>query len=118
MDFLSWNDLIAGHFFQPEMAGRRVYLFVTEDVLREVGGAEADVSDFISAVKAGPPNVTRQGLCQRALQIMEGWRAKNFPLYLQRRLGHNCLALEAPVQLYKWLQICRLCLTVILRNHN
>ena len=79
MDFLSWNDLIAAHFFQPEMAGRRVYLFVTEDVLREVGGAEAAVSDFISAVKAGPPNVTRQGLCQRALQIMEGWRAKTFP---------------------------------------
>jgi len=78
-DFLIWNDLIAEHFFRPDMAGRRVYLYVTEDVLRQVGGGKADFEDFVEAVKIGPPNLTRQGLCQRALQIAQDWRSKDFP---------------------------------------
>jgi len=79
MDFLRWNDSIAAHFFRLEMAGRRVFLFLTEDVLHEVSGGTAGVDDFMEAIKIGPPNVTRQGLCQRALQIMQGWRTLNFP---------------------------------------
>jgi hypothetical protein len=78
MDFQHWNDSIAAHFFRPEMAGRRVFLFVTEDALLEISKDSNGVTDFIEAVKAGPLNVTRQGLCQRALQIMQDWRSKHF----------------------------------------
>jgi len=78
MDFLRWNDLIAAHFFRPEMAGRRVFVFLTEDVLHEVSGGMLGVDDFVEAIKIGPPNVTRSGLCQRALQLMQGWRQHNF----------------------------------------
>jgi hypothetical protein len=78
MDFQHWNDSIAAHFFRPEMAGRRVFLFITEDVLLEISKDSNGVNDFIEAVKAGPPNITRQGLCQRALQIMQDWRSKHF----------------------------------------
>src|SRR5215211_7041218 len=78
MDFQHWNDSIASHFFRPEMAGRRVFLFITEDVLLEISKDSNGVNDFIEAVKAGPPNITRQGLCQRALQIMQDWRSKHF----------------------------------------
>lgn len=79
MDYLSWNDLIAGHFFRPEMAGRRVYLYVTEELLGEIGTRNADVGNFVDAVKVGPPGLTRQGLCQRALQTMQDWRSKGLP---------------------------------------
>jgi hypothetical protein len=78
MDFLRWNDSIAAHFFRQEMSGRRVFLFLTEDVLQEVSSGTAGVDDFMEAIRIGPPNVTRQGLCQRALQLMQGWRSLNF----------------------------------------
>ena len=76
MDYLAWNNLIAEHFFRPEMAGRRVYLYVTEELLGEIGGGNSSVDDFVEAVKVGPSGLTRQGLCQRALQTMQEWRSK------------------------------------------
>lgn len=87
MDYLDWNDRLAAHFFKPEMAGKRVHLYVNEDCLIEVGGqGEHSVSDFVEAVKTGPLWVTRhrQGICQKALQAMTDWRNRNlvYPPYL------------------------------------
>jgi len=44
MTFLEWNDKLAEHFFRPDMSGREVYLFVTEDLLNEL------VQGFATAV--------------------------------------------------------------------
>jgi hypothetical protein len=77
--YLLWNDAIASRFFSPEHAEEPVYLFVTQEVLAEVGQQlDEGPDDFIAAVRAGPPGVTRSGHCQRALQIAEGWRDRGF----------------------------------------
>lgn len=77
--YLSWNDALAGHFFSPAVAHEPVYLFVTGEVLDEVGGGLGGAQGFLDAVRTGPPGATRQGHCQRALQIAAGWRARGFP---------------------------------------
>lgn len=85
MNYLTWNDRITSNFFRPEMAGRRVHLFVTEDLINELGSPEGvDVRDFIESVKSGPPWVTRQGICQKALQSWHNWRGKglDYPPYV------------------------------------
>jgi hypothetical protein len=77
--YLEWNDLLASHFFQPASAGQPVYLFVTPELLGELGRQlGGGVGEFVAAVRGGPPGVTRSGHCQRALQIAEGWRAGRF----------------------------------------
>lgn len=84
MDYITWNDRVAAHFFRPEHEGRRIFLYVTPDVLVEIAGSDAAVSDFVTAVKSGPPGTTRQGLCQRALQTFDEWRNRGgvFPPYV------------------------------------
>jgi hypothetical protein len=84
MNYLNWNDRIASHFFRPEMAGRRVHLFVTEELISELGYPTAGVEDFIEAAKIGPQWVTRQGICQKALQSMHDWRNRDraYPPYI------------------------------------
>lgn len=59
------------------MAGRRVHVFVTEDLISELAHSKAGLDDFIQAVKLGPNWTTRQGLCQKALQCLESWRDRN-----------------------------------------
>jgi hypothetical protein len=83
--YLAWNNALAARFFRPEAAGQQVYLFVTEDAIEEVGRPlGGGVDDFIAALRAGPPGVTRTGHCQRALQVAERWRSRDtsYPPYL------------------------------------
>jgi hypothetical protein len=85
MTFLEWNDTIAGHFFREEKSGRTVYLYVTQKLIEELGSASgATPADFIAAMKAGPSWATRTGLCQKAIQSMEGWQARHlqWPPYI------------------------------------
>lgn len=87
MNYLQWNDAIGRHFFNSDRSGRRVFLFITEDLLNEIGSAAgADKSDFLRVVKKGPPWNTRQGhgICQHALQAYEEWRDRKleYPPYL------------------------------------
>ncbi len=85
MDYLRWNGLVAEHFFWPDMAGRRVHLYVTEELITELGSPYgADTADFVAAVKAGPPWATARGLCDKALESFEGWRKRELakPPYL------------------------------------
>jgi hypothetical protein len=89
-NYLEWNDRLAAHFFNAEMAGRPVYLFANNELISEIGRPIGGrVEDFVSAVKQGPPWVTHGELCQRALQALRGWRGKNrpFPPYV----GYLCL---------------------------
>ncbi|MEG4969241.1 hypothetical protein QUB11_21725 [Microcoleus sp. B6-A1] len=85
MDYLSWNNSIAAHFFKPEMAGSTVHLYVTEKLITDIGQERgADFSDFIAAIKTGPPGVTRQGLCVKALQSRDNWQQRelDYPPYI------------------------------------
>lgn len=78
--YLAWNDALTGRFFHPGASGQQVYLYVTEDVIVEVGDSLGGgaIDEFIAAVRAGPPGVTRAGHCQRALQVALGWRERGF----------------------------------------
>ncbi|MCI0627997.1 MAG: hypothetical protein L0387_41155 [Acidobacteria bacterium] len=84
MDYLMWNERLATHFFQPDYEGRRIFLYVTADVLGEIAGCGDALRDYVTAIKSGPPGATRQGLCQRALQTFERWRDRRgtFPPYI------------------------------------
>jgi hypothetical protein len=87
MNYLAWNDAIGARFFNSERSGVRVFLYVTTDVVTEIGAPhEADCNDFIAAVKTGPPWNTRhgKGICQQALQALDDWRNRNleYPPYL------------------------------------
>ena len=83
MDFLEWNDAIASHFFRPDASGRTVYLYVTQDVIEKIGGTDS-LAGFVDVMKGGPSWATRQGLCQRALQCLDGWRDRSlqYPPYV------------------------------------
>lgn len=95
-DFLGWNDALARYFFRPENAGRTVFLYVTHEVIGEIGQGET-VKDFVAAMKSGPDWRTRSGLCQMALQGMRDWRRRGltYPPYVGY-LALFVLALDVP----------------------
>lgn len=87
MNYSEWNNRIAEHFFNAEMAEKSVYLYVTKELLNELGSHEGvDWNDFINALEIGPVNVDGKGICQKALKSMEHWKykggQKGYPLYI------------------------------------
>jgi len=85
LDYLNWNNRLAEHFFRPENAGRRVYLYATRELVDRIGSeCGAKFQDFINCVKAGPAWARRAGLCQRVLEAMDGWRSRelSYPPYV------------------------------------
>jgi len=84
MDYLQWNQLIASHFFYPNMAGKNVYLYVTQELIIGLGqDTGVGFSDFINAVKTGF-RIKRQseGICKDALWSMKLRIDKQYPLYI------------------------------------
>ena len=47
--YKAWNDALADRFFNVEMAGRNVHLYVNEDLITEVGQGLPDAGNFRSA---------------------------------------------------------------------
>lgn len=87
MNYLEWNNLIASHFFRPERAGRSVHLYVTEEIITELGqNYGAALPDFIKAVKTGFIAVQGKGICEKALQSMDYWKERQkqegYPPYI------------------------------------
>lgn len=85
MDYQSWNHLIASHFFKPENEGLPVYIYVSKDLLDDVGRPHGvDWEDFIKAVKKGPSEVKSRGICEKALEIFDKWKygRRNSPPYI------------------------------------
>lgn len=83
--YMPWNDALARHFFRPEMAGQVVWLYVTDDLIGELGSADGGtVASFVEAIKSGAPWVATGSLCQRALRAYEGWRGRGleYPPYI------------------------------------
>ena len=67
------------------MAGRTVYLYVNGRLISELETELGPtVGSFIDAVQQGAPWATREGVCQRALQAFQNWRARRlaFPPYI------------------------------------
>jgi hypothetical protein len=85
MNYIEWNNLIARKFFNENMAGREVLLYVNEDTINQIGGETgAGVEDFIQSVKADPDWATKRDICNKALQSYRGWRIKKleYPPYI------------------------------------
>jgi hypothetical protein len=87
MNYLNWNTKIAEHFFSQDKAGRKIYLFVTQELIEQLGQPRGvGFSDFVEGVKVGPPWVRAAGLCQRALQTKQRWRERepklDYPPYV------------------------------------
>jgi hypothetical protein len=87
MNYFEWNEAIGKHFFNADRSGSRVFLYVTTEVLNEIGEPyNADIDDFIAAVRQGPPWEVRPGvgICQQALHTIDRWRDRNlgYPPYL------------------------------------
>jgi hypothetical protein len=81
---MEWNDAIAARIFRADMGGREIFLFVNEELIEEIGGAEG-IADFVAAIKDGPPWVNPElGLCQMALHAFDGWRNRDckYPPYI------------------------------------
>lgn len=111
MNYLEWNDAIAAHFFRSEMADRRVFLAVTDDVLEEIGKPHGvGRTDFLKAIRSGPPWAAAEpDICKKALLIAAIGRQRNlnYPPYIaylavfvlaatgQDGFGHN--AFYAPL---------------------
>ena len=91
MNYLDWNNAIAAHFFNPEAANRPVYLYVTHDLIDDLGAAHgAGASEFVSCVLRGPEWIkdSRLALCGRAHRTFRDWRndpsagEREYPPYL------------------------------------
>jgi len=83
--YLGWNDAVAAFFFNPERAGQNVYLYVTDDVLEQIGRpVGAGPESFLATLQEGPPGLDTWGHCQRALHVASGWRDRGYkwPPYL------------------------------------
>ena len=85
MEYIEWNNLIARKFFNENMAGREVLLYVNEDTINQIGAeAGAGVEDFLQSIKVGPDWATKSDICNKALQSYRGWRLKylEYPPYI------------------------------------
>jgi hypothetical protein len=104
MDYLTWNDSIGAKFFTPEAQDRRVYLYVTTSVIREIGKSSgAGMPEFLAAIRKGPPWVLHGNVCERAFHCFSSWRRRNlkYPPYLAYlglfalAAGHGDFAINA-----------------------
>lgn len=85
MDYLEWNDRIAGRFFNGDKSGREVLLYVNKDLIDDIGSTQgADMDDFIEAIKQGPPWAARGEVCHKALRAYMEWRKRGlkYPPYI------------------------------------
>src|SRR3954466_7484688 len=81
MGYLEWNDRIAATFFTPASEGRRVYLFVTKELIASLG---EDLSAFIAALRVGPPWAGGHEICGNAEAAFYKWRPRKlaYPPYV------------------------------------
>jgi len=85
MNYIEWNNVIAKHFFNNNMARKEVLLYVNEAIIDSLGKPFGDdINIFLEAVKCGPPWVTRTGFCQKAHQSYSNWRSRSlqYPPYI------------------------------------
>ncbi|MCY7333097.1 MAG: hypothetical protein LH649_10675 [Pseudanabaena sp. CAN_BIN31] len=78
--YLEWNNLIAAHFFNTDLGGNTVYLYVTEELINELVQKNGWIFlDFINAVKTGFRKKP-QGVCKDALWSLK--QRNSYPPYI------------------------------------
>ncbi|WP_306200925.1 hypothetical protein [Bacillus multifaciens] len=88
MSYLKWNDLIASYFFNEEMAGQEVLLFIDKSLIKQLGKKIGEnLDDFISSLIEGPHWIrasSNSGICQKALLAADKWRGRKleYPPYI------------------------------------
>src|SRR6266542_715814 len=98
MNYLGWNTKIAEHFFSQDKAGRKIYLFVTQELIEQLGQPQGiGFSDFVEAVKTGPPWVRAAGLCHALYRpnISGGSATQNRIIHLTSHIWLCSLSLQA-----------------------
>ena len=88
--YKAWNDALAARFFNEEMAGRNVHLYVNQDLITDVGRGLSDAGEFRAAVAGYPQALTFNGerICHRAYSECRRWRTRKsgLPSYM----GYLC----------------------------
>lgn len=85
MNYPSWNKILTEHFFNEGQAGKRVFLYCTEELIDELGSPDGNnLDDFVGAIKEGPDWAVQQGVCRRAYDTWAGWRDRgmDYPPYI------------------------------------
>ncbi len=86
MEYEAWNDGLAAYFFNEEMAGREVLLYVTGELIESIGASDgAGVEDFVEAVIRGPTHsVWVDTVCEKAALLCKHQRImpRHYPPYL------------------------------------
>lgn len=83
--YLWWNDTLASHFFNESMSGQPVNLFVTRELIQDIGrDRRLHLPDFIEAVNNGPKWAPHGRICEKASAILDNWRRRNldYPPYV------------------------------------
>ncbi len=81
MLYQEWNAALAARFFNKGMKDRRVYLYVTAELIRSLGHeADSAERDFISVIKRGPEDDVGIGVCVHAQRCFRNWRGKKPPV--------------------------------------
>ena len=85
-----WNEALVSRFFNPDMAGRNVHLYVSQDLIDEIGQGMPKADTFRDAVAGLPtaPITNGKNVCKRAYRGFRGWRLRglDFPPYV----GYLC----------------------------
>ena len=84
MEYAEWNFAIASHFFNTNMGGKEVLLFVNEEKINDIGvSKKADVNDFINAIKEDAEHANNI-ICKRALKLYSDWERtrSEYPPYI------------------------------------
>lgn len=78
LQYREWNELLAQHFFNPEMARREVILFVDRNLIDQIGRCHGDNFDgFVKSVTEGSPSIDRRyrnNICRMAVQTFEFYK--------------------------------------------
>ena len=85
MRFQQWNDAIASRFFNPEMKDRRIFLYITPELIKSIGVQfDSDEKDFVSVIHEGPEDAKDIGICAQAERSFRNWRRKklSYPPYI------------------------------------
>ena len=77
-----WNHALATRFFNTDMEGRQVYLYVNQDLIEEMEQDMPEAGPFRVAVAGLSPTNSpfwrnyRRRVCRRALEAFRNWRGR------------------------------------------
>lgn len=77
-EYIIWNNLIVDHFFNQDNANKEVILFLTEEVIENIGKEKGmGMKSFIQAIISGISGLnisTVERICEDALKLFQEWK--------------------------------------------